>query len=724
MIKLIIIFLIFIFTFLPTCYNFGELILKKIKIEFNKYLTMFTGFVAIIAAFQIAFYPAMTLQLSSNFLLIPGLILCFLLLVLDVLKIKNFKKFYFDKYIFLMIIISAFIFFIYLRSMPHEYWYFDDTFYLPLMYENADTSKLYSVEPRSGEVVNQISSLYTSQGLYMIGSFIIGIYNKLNKIFNLNYGYLANIYYFMAYPAFFMLVCLITGLFKKIKTDFWKKCIFVALFIYSTIFLMIDSNLLNNMIMNGYIGVFASLTMHIPFVLFLFHEYLEGKREYIYIITLTFFAMLSYASFNVFMIFILLYSLISILYILKKEKHLNDFMLMVLPVLLFIPKFAFSNDKLVLIFHIIVIILYLVYFKFNKVFLKFEQIIFKLLKYVLIFVAVLPVLGSIILSVLKMKVNCTVGEYLNFIIDTMFPLFGTNVFHYSYIVITGFSFIFIILYIYYILMNKNKKNYLVIYSLIVLIVFLNPFGIPFISTFLTSETFNRMFILVLNPIIYYYVFSFFLQKINMKKLISIVAICFSLGCILIQLKEFQYWINVVGGSNKLTRIGQENINMSNKLDEYVRKNNIKKVNIATINSELKILNPNMYSLLDRTLKYEPDETFTKRAYYISVLYNLNKGIIKQEYYEKYNNEIEDTFKYLNVNFVTINLDCPDIKDEKIESNVLCGKPKKDKKTLSYEYEMIVDDYYADKKIYNNLLKKLDLVYKNNKYALYHVKGGN
>ena len=55
----------------------------------------------------------------------------------------------------------AFIFFfLYMRTVPEEYFYYDDSFYFPLMYHNANTNKLFSIEPRVGTEVDSITSYY------------------------------------------------------------------------------------------------------------------------------------------------------------------------------------------------------------------------------------------------------------------------------------------------------------------------------------------------------------------------------------------------------------------------------------------------------------------------------------------------------------------------------------------------------------------------------------
>ena len=185
------------------------------------------------------------------------------------------------------------------------------------MYENADTIKLFNVQPRSGEIISKINNMYASQGYYLIGSYIISIYNIFKNILSLKFNYMANVHYFMTFPTFLMLVFVISGLAKQISSKLWKKVLFVSLYIFSIIFLALDSNLLNNILMTGYIGVFVILTVLIPFLIYIIFEYIKGERKYAFLITIFFMAMLSYASFSIFIIFILLYTTLLILYFMK-----------------------------------------------------------------------------------------------------------------------------------------------------------------------------------------------------------------------------------------------------------------------------------------------------------------------------------------------------------------------------------------------------------------------
>lgn len=728
MIRLLIIFSIFIFLFLPTCYNFGNIVLKKIKLDFNKYLKIFVGAFSLIALFQIAYYPAMTLQLSSTYLMIVGTIICIFLLIIDIINIKEFINIYKDKYILFGLFISCIIFFIYIRTMPYDFWGFDDSFYLPFMYENSNTTKLLSVQPRTGQSINKLINIYATQGYYMIGSFLIGIYNILKPILDLKFNYVSIVYYLIAFPTFFMLVNLCIGMAKEICNKKWQKYLFICLFIFFSVTLPIDCNLLNNLFMTGYIGPFVSLTLYVPFTLFSMFKYFNGNRNYAKLLCILFFALLSIASFNIFLILILLYTLIFLQILFKKKKYLNDYMILAFPLLIFLSDFVIQSNGLAFIMEIFVIILYILYFIFNKYILKIEKQVIKILEIVVYTLPILVFLMSLVMITLQVSVSTTTYEYIESLLNTFIPLFGTLAFHYSYFVVTIFYLVYLIIWIYAYKNKDNKIKPILYYYLVISLVFLNPVCISFVSTYITSQTYNRLFILLFNPYIVYLVVSYVLKKINFirikniskQKIIIILSVLFSLLIILIAIKEFSYWVARNGRSNKLYRMRDRDVIAEKRLIDFVYENNIKTINMATNHSEIKIINPKVNLLYDRTVKFEPTEKFTKKAYYMSTLYNLNKGIIKQEYYKNYKeNDLISIIKYMNINFITIDVDCPSV-EKNYTANVLCEKPKKYKNNpLSYDEELL--DYKEDKKIYKELLKHLELVYQTDRYKIYYVK---
>ena len=343
MIRLTLIFLPFLFILLPTCYLVGSLVIEKIKLEFNKYLRVCIGFITLIAVFQILYYPAMILQLPSLYITIVGLMISLTLLVLDIKYFKKIKGFYKDKYIWGILFMAFIFFFLYMRTVPEEYFYYDDSFYFPLMYHNANTNKLFSIEPRVGTEVDSITSYYMYQGYYLIGSFFISIFNLLKNVFDLKFSYVSVVLYFMSVPTFTILFFTMLGLIKQKELSKLEKILFVLCCLFYVIYLPIDSNIYNNIFMTGYSGVFSSLTVIYPFFMYVVLNYYKHKN-YKYLLMILFFTLLSYASFNLFNIIIILFVMLLLQMINNFEINYNNYFLLCFPVLLYLSAFLISNN--------------------------------------------------------------------------------------------------------------------------------------------------------------------------------------------------------------------------------------------------------------------------------------------------------------------------------------------------------------------------------------------
>ncbi len=727
MTKLLILFAVFILLFIPTCYNLGGLVLKKLNIQLNRYLTIFVGMFSLITMFQIAYYPAMTLQLPSLYLTIVGSIIVLLLLVLDIKNLKSFKEIFADKIIWISLIITGFIFFLYLRTMPGDLWNFDDAFYLPLMAGNANTSKLLSFQPRTGESINKLINIYSSQAYYMIGSYLISVFNIVKDFLSLKFNYLPIVYYFMAFPAFLSLVFVTIGMAQQLAKKRWQKALFISLFVFFTIFLAVDSNLLNNIIMAGYTGPFITLTIYTPFVLFCFNKYYDGDRNYSKLLMIAFFAMLSLASFNLFMIVILLYVLTFMLFVAKKDIIINDYLLFLLPVFMLLPSFLISNNIVAFTLQVLISIIYLGLFKVLKRPIKIDDRLYTIAKRIVFAVPFVFSGLSLLMICFNFFITCTPMELLLSLINTIFPLYGTLPFHYANILITGFYLFLTVCLILFIKSNFRKHNPLVVYLFVLVLTFINPVAIPFASTYVTSSTYNRVFVLLFNPYVSYIIIRDILEQLKFKKIgsitkerlviiISVLLVVFSTA---IEVKEFEFWVQTNGKSDKLYRMRERDYSASLLLNGFIKDYEIKDVVIASNYSELKVLNPDYRFLYDRTFVFSPDESFTKQNYYYTFLYDLNRGVINQEYYLKYGDDIMDVFEYTGVNFLTIDVHCPQLKNNH-SSNILCKKPVEYKSNpLGYKEELV--DYYEDMAIYKQLKKHLVLIYETDRYKLYYVE---
>ena len=716
MIRLLLLFIPFIFILLPTCFNIGQILEEKIKFKSNKYINIVIGFIAIVGLFQLIYYPAMVLQLSSNYLTITGLIIITFLMILNIKNIRNLKSFYKDKNIWLILIFSLIAFFLYMRTLPEEYWYYDDSFYLSYMYTNSNTDKLFTVQPKTGETIDKISNIYMYQGYYMMGSFFIGVFNIIKSLFNLKFNYLTIIMYFMSAPTFIFMVTSILGLSKLVSKNTKEKILLISLYVFYVIFLPIDSNIYNNLFMTGYSGVFSSLTVIYPLLVYYLINYLLDENSNYKLLSIIFLTLLSYASFHLFNIFIILFSLILFSFIKKRKIVLKHYIIMAFPVLLYVPAFLIPNNIIAFIIQLIIISLFIIYLNYTNIIQKYEDKLLPYIKCIIYTFSTVPFLFSIYFIIKGFSIKCNAMEFINNILNNLFPLFNSDKLHYAHIIITLFYIIILVL-LGYAIYKKNissKEKSIFFFLLLIILVFLNPFCIPFTSTILTSETYNRIIPIIINPLIMFIIINKYVDKIKYKKIIIGMSILFIAIISYTQIKELQYLVNISGKSNKLYRMRERDVIASKKLEEFVEKNNIDEIKMASNYAELRLLNPDVNMAYDRFIVLIPNEAFTKIAYNNAILYFLNKGTIKQEFLDIYNENLYDAIKDLGVNFITINTDCPYLNEflDNYEPNILCKAPKNEIAAMEHE---------EDKAIYKELLKNLELVYQTERYKLYYVK---
>lgn len=711
MIRLSLIFIPFLFVLLPTCYLVGNLILEKLKLEFNKYLVTFIGYISIIAIFQILYYPAMLLQLPSLYITIVGVIITFTLIILDIKYFKKIKNYYNDKYIWGILFIAFIFFFLYMRTVPEDYFYYDDSFYFPLMYHNANTEKLFSIEPRVGTEVESITVYYMYQGYYLIGSFFISIFNLFKDLMNLKFSYVSIVLYFMSVPTFTMLTYVMIGLLKENNLNKIEKILFSLCCLFYIIFLPIDSNIYNNIFMTGYSGVFSSLTVIYPFLMYIVLNNYKHKN-YKYLLIILFFALLSFASFHLFNILIILFVMFFLQIINNSKINYNDYLLMFFPVLLYLSAFLINNNYISTVVFLIIIICYYLYFKVNKkIDINNLNRYNKFLKPILFCISLFPVIASILMLVLKENIKVNTLYYVETLINDFFPVFGNYNFHYSYIPITILYIIIVYLLIYNIYKRKysydDKKT--IWFIILTCLIFLNPLAIPFISTAMTSEVFSRIFPLVFNPLVLYIILKPIITEIKWKKTLSILMILFIIGISLTQLKSLSFIVGQIGVSDKEYRMRPRDVVAYKKLDKYIKENNISNPVIASNHSDIRILNPEIKSNYDRFIVLTPNGSFTKYAYYQLTLYRLNQGIVNTEYLDG-NDTLYDAIKYLEVNFITVDIKClDDTVLEDIGGECVFAKDKEND-----------DNYIKALKKYNDLLKHMDLVYETDRYRLYYV----
>ncbi len=641
MILLGVLAIIFLFFLLFTSYNIGEFLTSRCGLTLNKWLTILVGYLGFVMMFQLLYYPAQWFQFSSVYLGICGGLFLVICLLFDLFRIKNVKKVFVNKAIWVILFLAFVCFFLYMRTLPHDYWYFDDCFYLPYMFDNAHARHLLMIEPRSGFDVSKLNSLYSYQGYYLIGSFFILAFDFLGSLFSFSFHYLSIVHYFLSMPTFVLLFISFYGMGQMITKEKKMRLLYYGLCVFYSVFLPYFANILNNVYMNGYIGIFALGTIFIPMIISFLHAYIQGDRRYVLCILVSFFAMISYASFSMFLIFVSLFTML-LYQIIKKEKiFFLDYFVMALPLVIYIFSFVFHEKSFLVIpmilLYLLVVFLYDYFHRRNT---RLDERMTVIVSYGIKICLVLFLLGSFLFSILGFT-SATVIDYMSRIITNYFPVYSNTEFYYFFVPITLFYLFTVFIFFY--LVRKNRKLSFVSWWIALIIgVFLNPLTIGFVSTCLTGDAYERIFILILNPYILYFLYEEFIHKhFPYPKLVTIGIICLLSVPPLLLLKDFHYWVSVKGRSDKLTRLAQVDIDGANAIMDVSLKQGISRPLLATnIKNEYRIYDPRIQMLYTRLYHFEPDDKTTFADYQIDVFYHFLNGEVNNYDLIQYGNILD------------------------------------------------------------------------------------
>lgn len=644
--------ILFLLVFLQTSFNVGNFIVKKFHLSINKWLKIIIGFFAIVAMFQLIYYPAQWFSLPSIYLFYGGITLFVFFFFFNLYYWKNIKEVFFNKSIWIILFIVFLLFFLYMRTLPSSYWFFDDSFYLPYMYENANATHILTTEARSGFDIFKMNGLYSFQGYYLIGSFLIILMNFIGTICSFSIHYLSVIYYFLAMPTLVLFIIGIYGLCQELTKTKKQKFLFYGLYIFYSIFLPYSANILNNIFMNSYMGIFALASLMVPLIIYFIFGYLKGNHNYIPFILLGFFAMLSYASFSMFLIIVCLYSMLAYQLIKKQEIRVKDYFYLAIPLLIFICSFIFNGHPyLTLISLALITIFYLGYFLFSSRYEKINQVLLNIITWIVKLLPVLFVIGSFFLSILGLNA-VSVSEFFDCVVSTFFPIYGNVEFYYFFLPITLFYLFFFFLY-FYLSRKHHKISMSVWWTIIIAGVFLNPLTISFVTTCITQDVYERIFILFMNPFVFYLIIQKFLSDFKYQKLVNVGIVLLITVPPLLLLKDFHYWVNVSGQSNKEVRLSERDIDATKEIQKYMDEYKIERPSLATSSkNEFRIYNPNIEMIFTRLYNLEADENTQVSDYQKDVLFHFLTGKVSNYEIIKYGNLL-DILKQNKISFVVL-----------------------------------------------------------------------
>lgn len=615
-------FIIYAFILFVISNGIGKILFSK-KEEL-KILSVPVGFIIFMGCLQLGYYPMQFFQVSSTIVHIYTAIISVPLFIYGIIKIKkedfNFLKHY-EFYILIILIFGI------IKIIPATD-AGDDSFYMPLIMENAQTDKINSINPRNGWEWN-VDEFYKYQGYYLFQS---SMYRLQNAIFHLTSDIFITFRTTMSLFVIISFALILYGIKSIYKIE--NKKIGIIITILSI--LLIGTLELSHL----YWGSNLIFIMGIPIYLILLEQYIKNQeKKYVWIITGMGFGLNAIASTSLFLQTFIIFSFL--VYSLKIKKiKIYDYLIMMLPNFIYAVLFL---QKYWLMF--LVILTYIIFLN-KKVQEMVEKILLKDIIYKLIFI--LPLILFIIGIILKLD-------------------FSWNIYRVGYG--TLLANVLVVLAIIYLYIKNKKIDIPQFIFLIYFIFFFNPFVAPFVSEFLTSKVvYYRLFYITKSPFMIITIFYSIYTYIKDKKKMFTYAYVIGIGLLIIRYGAIlgSYTFLEPTYYTKYDYILREDIDSKN-LGEFFAKNEEKyKGQVVTS----MYFSPRQYSLnyYANTYRYPYDEKYLKdeKDAYTIFLYN-NDNVTQDDMYNfknamhkdktkivvTYTNKIQEMEKWIDFNFPKI-----------------------------------------------------------------------
>lgn len=481
-------FIIYAFILFVISNGIGKILFSK-KEEL-KILSVPVGFIIFMGCLQLGYYPMQFFQVSSTIVHIYTAIISVPLFIYGIIKIKkedfNFLKHY-EFYILIILIFGI------IKIIPATD-AGDDSFYMPLIMENAQTDKINSINPRNGWEWN-VDEFYKYQGYYLFQS---SMYRLQNAIFHLTSDIFITFRTTMSLFVIISFALILYGIKSIYKIE--NKKIGIIITILSI--LLIGTLELSHL----YWGSNLIFIMGIPIYLILLEQYIKNQeKKYVWIITGMGFGLNAIASTSLFLQTFIIFSFL--VYSLKIKKiKIYDYLIMMLPNFIYAVLFL---QKYWLMF--LVILTYIIFLN-KKVQEMVEKILLKDIIYKLIFI--LPLILFIIGIILKLD-------------------FSWNIYRVGYG--TLLANVLVVLAIIYLYIKNKKIDIPQFIFLIYFIFFFNPFVAPFVSEFLTSKVvYYRLFYITKSPFMIITIFYSIYTYIKDKKKMFTYAYVIGIGLLIIR----------------------------------------------------------------------------------------------------------------------------------------------------------------------------------------------
>ncbi|TDW13958.1 hypothetical protein EDD63_14119 [Breznakia blatticola] len=439
----------------------GKLILKK---ESKIYpFRSLLGFCLFISTLQLGYYPMQYFQVSINFVYIWTMIVFIVSFVIGVrfFSKDDFKIFKRWEFYFLFFLVFFFVKILPINEAG------DDWFYMPLIMDNVDASRINSIDPRTGWNLD-IGSIWSYQGYYLLATCIY----KIQSLFDTSVNAI-----FVSFRSTFSLLMI---LFSSIVLSEIPNILKIKKRSINIIIQLLSIYLVGFLEWSHiYWGSFASFTTFFPLMVFSINDYVKvpTQRKAI-IIAIINGAIISLFSSALFLTAFLMYSFFTCS-IFRRNVRFIDYYIMLIPSLIYLSLFV---EKPYLI--LLVVLFFYIASKFlsTKIDLFFN-------KYGMYFVIAIPILIVLITPILGMKYTWSLYR-----LGYIYLLFNISIS------------IFIM---YEIMKKKRTIEPLLLMFVVYVITFFNPLVCPFISNYFTSDqVYYRLFYITKNPLVIAFIFKY------------------------------------------------------------------------------------------------------------------------------------------------------------------------------------------------------------------------
>lgn len=467
--------------FIVSC-GIGKLIIKKEGIL--KDISVPIGFVIFFSILQLGYYPMQYLQVSSTVVHIYTAIITIGALIYGCtkLKIKDFS--FLKRYEFYILIILIFVV---IKVLPANE-AGDDSFYMPLIMENAKTEQINSVNPRTGWDWN-VDEIYKYQGYYLFNSSMYGLQSIICNSTD-------NIFITFRTTMTFVSVIMMSIILSAIKKEWKIKGIIGIILTVFSIFLTGTLEL-----SHVYWGSFNIFVIGIPIYLLVFYKYLTATdKKYAYLLAIIGLGLNSLASTSLFLQVLITFSFF-VYSVRQKQFNVLEYLIIMTPNFLYAILFL---NKLILF--IPVIILYCIFIFYKKIQHTTNKFINK---YAYKYLFIIPFIFFVLGILLKLD-------------------FSWNIYRLSKVILI-FN-ITMALAITYLDIKTKKIGPLEFAFVMFVLFFFNPLVAPFVSKYFTSEVvYYRLFYITKNPVMIILIFNrvylYIKEKNKILEKIFIIGIC-------------------------------------------------------------------------------------------------------------------------------------------------------------------------------------------------------